>query len=228
MEHKDVSALSGATASSGAASATPHTPEIVCAFEKCTIRLLNPCGHDMCRIHALCSKWHEGKGSYWSRDDCAICTKAWESVCNAVDPAIIQPALVSLRIWVGGFSRNTQGPYLDFDISRSVLFPKARLTAVVGVHEDASGSTSTETTVDISADVSPVEKQELHRESSPSEEDIEEVMSLFWILLLRLLLLLSLSPAPWDMFPWQPHLFSQLRMNVEISCYGRCSDSGLN
>ena len=43
-----------------------------------------------------------------------------------------QPALDSLRTWVGGFSRNSKGPYLDSEISCLVLFPGAKGNAVVG------------------------------------------------------------------------------------------------
>ena len=121
-----------APASSGAPSAPSPFLGVVCAAEKYTIWVLVPYGHDKCRLHAPCSKRLEGKGSYWSREGCDVCAKAWESVCSAVDPAVVQPALASLRTWVGGFSRNSKGPYLDSDISRSVLFPKARSSAVVG------------------------------------------------------------------------------------------------
>ena len=84
----------------------------------------------MCRHHVPCSHPHEGKGSYWDRSSCAICTKAWESLTNPdMDAAVY--ALASLKTWVGGVSRNNKGPYLDSNVSRMVLFPKARPTAVV-------------------------------------------------------------------------------------------------
>ena len=37
-----------------------------------------------------------------------------------------------LKTWVGGFSRNNKGPYLDSGMARLILFPKAQPTAVVG------------------------------------------------------------------------------------------------
>ena len=176
MEHQGLSSPSGtaptaAPVTSGASSAPSPFPGVVCAAEKCTIRVLVPCGHDMCRLHAPCSKRLEGKGSYWSREGCAVCVKAWESVCSAVDPAVVQPALASLRTWVGGFSRNSRGPYLDSDISRSDLFPKARPSAVVGNLPDAMSDLSYE------ACVSPLEEEveeELLREPhSPGCEAVE-------------------------------------------------------
>ena len=37
-----------------------------------------------------------------------------------------------MRTWVGAFSRNIKGPYLDYTVLRNLLFPMARLTSVVG------------------------------------------------------------------------------------------------
>ena len=168
MEQQGTSEPSGTTVS------TPTPSGIVRAFEKCTIRLQNPCGHDMCHLHAPCSKRLEGKGSYWSRKGCAVCVKAWESVSSAAYPAIMQPALASLRTWVGGFSRNSKGPYLDSDISRSVLFPKARCSAVVGNLPDSMSDLSYE------ACVSPLgedaEEELLREPHSPGCEvvDVED------------------------------------------------------
>ena len=178
----------------------------------------------MCRLHAPCSKRLEGKGSHWSREGCAICSRAWESVCNAADPAIVQPALASLRTWVGGFSRNTRGPYLDSDIARSVLFPKARPSAVVGALEDPA----TETSADVSPDVSPVEEEELLQEPSPSADDIEEPMDQ------EIVDLPPQAPAVPEPKPANPVTFlqclrqPQLLMIVGTLCSEKCNGSGLN
>ena len=41
--------------------------------------------------------------------------------------------LSTFRTWVGGFSRNFKGPYLDSELSRLVLFPGTKGSAVGGV-----------------------------------------------------------------------------------------------
>ena len=71
------------------------------------------------------------EGTYWSREACEVFSSSWEK-CLSSSQEVKKPALKSLRIWVGGFSRNAKGPYLDSEISRMALFPNAKGNAVVG------------------------------------------------------------------------------------------------
>ena len=71
------------------------------------------------------------EGTYWSKEGCEVCSSLWGK-CISPSQDVKQPALESLRTWVGGFSRNAKGPYLDSEISQLVLFPGAKGSAVVG------------------------------------------------------------------------------------------------
>ena len=87
----------------------------------------------------------------------ALCSKAWELVCHNADSVDYQPALQSLRTWVGGFSRLTKGPYLDSPTMRAILFPKARPNAVVG-YTERSGDAQSSGKSNLEEDISPEDK----------------------------------------------------------------------
>ena len=100
-----------------------------CSSPGCGSKITNPCGHSLCRQHSLCCKKWEG-GTFWYRFDCQVCVSFWDSATGRECPEK-KSALETLRHWVGGFSKNNKGPYLDTDMSRFVLFPGAKPSSVV-------------------------------------------------------------------------------------------------
>ena len=108
----------------------PAPTAFTCHAEGCGNKVLNPCGHSVCRRHAPCAVRHD-EGTYWSREGCGVCSSLWEK-CLSSSRDIKKPAVTSLKSWVAGFSRNTKGPYLDSELSRAVLFPGAKDSAVFG------------------------------------------------------------------------------------------------
>ena len=80
-----------------------------------------------------CSLRYEGKGSYWS-SIIVIYVLRRGLLISDPDWSVAQTTLTSLKTWMGGFSRNNKGPYLDDSMSHmmTLLFRKSRPTAVVG------------------------------------------------------------------------------------------------
>ena len=111
------------------------TVAVICRADGCGNRVANPCGHSVCRRHAPCAVRHS-EGTYWSREECDVCSSLWEK-CISSSRDVKKPALTSLKSWVAGFSRNTKGPYLDSELSRAVLFPGAKESAVFGYSSPA-------------------------------------------------------------------------------------------
>ena len=103
---------------------------VVCGTRGCGTRLVNPCGHSFCRAHSPCSVEREGV-TFWSRQNCQVCQDLWVQA-TACDLAAQHQAIGALKSWVLGFSKNRPGPYLDSEISRLVLFPRASRSAVIG------------------------------------------------------------------------------------------------
>ena len=108
----------------------PASVVLSCQAEGCVNKIPNPCDHSVCRRHAPCTVRHD-EGTYWSREDCEVCSTIWEK-CLSSSRDVKKPAVTSLKAWVAGFQRNTKGPYLDSELSRLVLFPTARESAVFG------------------------------------------------------------------------------------------------
>ena len=106
-------------------------PSAICRHDGCGTLIRNPHGHSFCRAHAACAV-RTDEGFYWCRHDCAVCCSLWEKGTDDRDPQVRGPVLDSLRNWVGGFSKNWKGPYLDSEISRVILFPRAWPSSVVG------------------------------------------------------------------------------------------------
>ena len=106
------------------------TSALSCKAEGCGNKVRNPCGHSVCRRHAPCAVRHE-EGTYWSREGCKVWSALWEK-CLSPSQGVKATAVDSLKAWVAGFQRNTKGPYLDSEISRLVLFPGAKGSAVFG------------------------------------------------------------------------------------------------
>ena len=113
----------------------PSIVAVICRADGCGNRVANPCGHSVCRRHAPCAVRHS-EGTYWSREECEVCSSLWEK-CLSSSRDIKKPALTSLKSWVAGFSRNTKGPYLDSELSRAILFPGAKESAVFGYSSPA-------------------------------------------------------------------------------------------
>ena len=63
------------------------------------------------------------------------------------DLAAQHQAIGGLKSWVLGFSKNRPGPYLDSEISRLVLFPRALRSAVIGYIPSKSEPRTTEGSV---------------------------------------------------------------------------------
>ena len=103
---------------------------VICRAEGCGNKVLNPCGHLVCRRHAPCTVRYP-EGAYWAKGECEVCCSLWDK-CLSSSRDVRKPALTSLKSWVAGFSRNTKGPYLDCELSRTILFPAARESSVFG------------------------------------------------------------------------------------------------
>ena len=167
----------------------------VCKIAGCGTKISNPCGHTVCRQHSLCSM-RSRIGTYWSRFDCQVCLSMWNIVMGR-ECQERTSTLEMLKTWVAGFSKNTKGPYIDSETSRSVLFPGARMSAVVDVTslsnpeeilreaEGAMLSESQELTQQDSdvdsppLDDDPLSPSEQHDSSPPSPTSVSQVGDYF-------------------------------------------------
>ena len=102
----------------------------MCAAINCSTRVEQPSGHIYCRAHAPCRKPAK-LGSYWSPDDCSNCFILYEEVKQGKTSPNYLAAWHSLRLWITGFAKNHNGPYLPNMEARELLFPHASEVKVI-------------------------------------------------------------------------------------------------
>ena len=53
-----------------------------CEFEGCRAYLVDPAGHDTCRVHSFCAQRTADGTIAWHPDECEVCYRLWSSVSS--------------------------------------------------------------------------------------------------------------------------------------------------
>ena len=53
-----------------------------CEFEGCRAYLVDPAGHDTCRVHSFCAQRTADGAIAWHPDECEVCYRLWASISS--------------------------------------------------------------------------------------------------------------------------------------------------
>ncbi|XP_068226592.1 uncharacterized protein [Palaemon carinicauda] len=107
-----------------------------CQTTACAAVLHQPCGHTVCRSHALCGVQLEDI-VVWHPDNCMVCFDLITTLgSDSASPEQKTAARATLKVWVGGFARNVKSkqPYVLSEDYCAMIYPNAKSSAAVARH----------------------------------------------------------------------------------------------
>ncbi|XP_068200581.1 uncharacterized protein [Palaemon carinicauda] len=122
---------------------------VYCQTTACAAVLHQPCGHTICRSHALCGVQLEDV-VVWHPDNCVVCFDLVTTLgSDSASPEQKSAARATLKVWVGGFARNVKSkrPYVLSDDYCSLIYPNAKSSAAVARHVAAPIITHIDATI---------------------------------------------------------------------------------
>ncbi|XP_068223517.1 uncharacterized protein [Palaemon carinicauda] len=141
-----------------------------CQTTACAAVLHQPCGHTVCRSHALCGVQLEDI-VVWHPDNCMVCFDLITTLgSDSASPEQKTAARATLKVWVGGFARNVKSkqPYVLSEDYCAMIYPNAKSSAAV------ARAVAAPIIADIDATISGFIDQDQDQDTSDAPRDLED------------------------------------------------------
>ncbi|XP_068239902.1 uncharacterized protein [Palaemon carinicauda] len=141
-----------------------------CQTTACAAVLHQPCGHTVCRSHALCGVQLEDI-VVWHPDNCMVCFDLITTLgSDSASPEQKTAARATLKVWVGGFARNVKSkqPYVLSEDYCAMIYPNAKSSAAV------ARAVAAPIIADIDATISGFIDQDQDQDTSDAPGDLED------------------------------------------------------